>query len=77
MPEHKLKKGDRIVVPFNINRGKCRMCKLGNRSCCERSNRNVAMRFGYMMAGVGPVVAPEGMTGDQLLFPDGHPAHGV
>ena len=26
----KFKKGDRIVVPFNINCGECRQCKLGN-----------------------------------------------
>jgi threonine dehydrogenase-like Zn-dependent dehydrogenase len=27
--DHKLKKGDRIVVPFNINCGECRQCKMG------------------------------------------------
>ncbi len=54
-PDHKLKKGDRIVVPFNINCGECRMCKLGNWSVCERSNRNSAMAakmFGYTTAGL-------------------------
>ncbi len=54
-PDHKLKKGDRIVVPFNINCGECRMCRLGNWSCCERSNRNAAMaakQFGYTTAGL-------------------------
>ena len=42
-PNHKLKKGDRVVVPFNINCGECRQCKLGNWSCCLNSNRNAAM----------------------------------
>ena len=46
----KFQKGDRIVVPFNINCGECRQCKLGNYSVCQRSNRNAAMaaaQFGY------------------------------
>ncbi|MGU3546416.1 zinc-dependent alcohol dehydrogenase [Methylobacterium sp. A52T] len=51
----KFKKGDRIVVPFNINCGSCRQCKLGNFSVCERSNRNAEMaaaQFGYTTAGL-------------------------
>ena len=54
-PDHKLKKGDRVVVPFNINCGECRQCKLGNWSCCLRSNRNGAMAAkvqGYPTAGL-------------------------
>lgn len=54
-PDHPLKKGDRIVVPFNINCGACRQCKLGNWACCQRSNRNGAMaaaQFGYPIAGL-------------------------
>ena len=35
----KLKKGDRIVVPFTIFCGECEQCKRGNYSACERSNR--------------------------------------
>ena len=95
-PDHKLKKGDRIVVPFNINCGECRQCRMGNWSVCERSNRNAKMAaevFGYTTAGlfgyshltggyaggqaeyvrvpmadVGPMVVPEGMTDEQVLF---------
>jgi threonine dehydrogenase-like Zn-dependent dehydrogenase len=51
----RFKKGDRIVVPFNINCGECRQCKLGNFSCCQRSNRNASMaaeQFGYTTAGL-------------------------
>ncbi|MFC6789270.1 zinc-dependent alcohol dehydrogenase [Methylobacterium komagatae] len=51
----KFRKGDRIVVPFNINCGECRQCKLGNWSVCERSNRNAHMaaaQFGYTTAGL-------------------------
>jgi threonine dehydrogenase-like Zn-dependent dehydrogenase len=54
-PNHKWKKGDRIIVPFNINCGECRQCKLGNWSVCERSNRNgkmAAAQFGYPTAGL-------------------------
>lgn len=95
-PNHKLKKGQKIVVPFNINCGECRMCKLGNWSVCERSNRNAAMAaelFGYTTAGlfgyshitggywggqaeyvrvpmadVGPMVVPDGLSDEQVLF---------
>ena len=54
-PGHRLKVADRIVVPFNINCGECRQCKLGNWSCCLRSNRNgemAAKMFGYPTAGL-------------------------
>ncbi|MCQ8239783.1 zinc-dependent alcohol dehydrogenase [Rhizosaccharibacter radicis] len=54
-PEHPLKKGDRVVVPFNINCGQCRQCKLGNYASCLRSNRNgemAAKQFGYPTAGL-------------------------
>ena len=52
---HPLKRGDRVVVPFTINCGECRQCKLGNWSCCQRSNRNAdaaAKMFGYTTAGL-------------------------
>jgi threonine dehydrogenase-like Zn-dependent dehydrogenase len=51
----KLKKGDRIVVPFTIICGECDQCKRGNFSVCERSNRNRAMAdkvFGHGTAGL-------------------------
>ncbi len=51
----KFKKGDKIVVPFNINCGACRQCKLGNFSACQRSNRNASMaaaQFGFTTAGL-------------------------
>ena len=46
----KLKKGDRIVVPFTIICGECDQCKRGDFSDCKRSNRrkNLADEaFGY------------------------------
>ncbi|MFL6663809.1 MAG: zinc-dependent alcohol dehydrogenase, partial [Rhizobacter sp.] len=52
---HKLKKGDRVVVPFTIICGECDQCRLGNFSCCERTNRNKALAdkmFGHGMAGL-------------------------
>ncbi len=54
-PNHKFKKGDRVLVPFNINCGECRQCKMGNWASCQRSNRNAAMaaeQFGYSTAGL-------------------------
>ena len=39
----KFRKGQRIVVPFQITCGECRQCKIGNWSCCQRSNRNGEM----------------------------------
>ncbi len=51
----KYKKGDKIVVPFNINCGECRQCLLGNWSVCERSNPNAKMaakQFGFTTAGL-------------------------
>ncbi len=54
-PDHVLRKGDRVVVPFNINCGACRQCRMGNWASCLTSNRNGAMaaeQFGYPTAGL-------------------------
>ena len=54
-PGHVLAKGDRVVVPFNINCGECRQCRMGNWASCLTSNRNGAMaaeQFGYPTAGL-------------------------
>jgi threonine dehydrogenase-like Zn-dependent dehydrogenase len=51
----KLKKGDRIVVPFTIWCGECEQCKRGNYSVCERTNRkkDIADKvFGHTTAGL-------------------------
>jgi len=51
----KLKKGDRIVVPFTITCGQCDQCRRGNFSVCERSNRNKEMAdkvYGHSTAGL-------------------------
>ena len=39
----KLKRGDRVVVPFTISCGECFFCKRGYFSGCERSNPNAKM----------------------------------
>jgi threonine dehydrogenase-like Zn-dependent dehydrogenase len=51
----KLRKGDRIVVPFTINCDECSQCRRGNYSLCERSNRNKELAdklFGHTTAGL-------------------------
>jgi threonine dehydrogenase-like Zn-dependent dehydrogenase len=51
----RLKKGDRIVVPFTIICGECEQCKRGNFSVCERTNRTKELAdkvFGHATAGL-------------------------
>ncbi|MHC2337672.1 zinc-dependent alcohol dehydrogenase [Bradyrhizobium sp. USDA 4454] len=51
----KLKKGDRIVVPFTIICGQCEQCKRGNFSVCETTNRKRHLAekvFGHTTAGL-------------------------
>ncbi|TCR68265.1 alcohol dehydrogenase-like protein [Bosea sp. BK604] len=51
----KLKKGDRVVVPFTIICGDCDQCKRGNFSVGERSNRRKDLAdkvFGHTTAGL-------------------------
>ena len=51
----KLKKGDRVVIPFTIYCGECDQCKRGNFSVCERTNRKKELAdkvFGHGTAGL-------------------------
>jgi threonine dehydrogenase-like Zn-dependent dehydrogenase len=51
----KLKKGDRIVVPFTIICGECEQCRRSNFSVCERTNRKKDLAekvFGHTTAGL-------------------------
>jgi len=51
----KLKKGDRVVVPFPISCGGCLSCKRGMTSVCENSNPNAWMAeklWGHSPAGL-------------------------
>ncbi|UPK31377.1 zinc-dependent alcohol dehydrogenase [Bradyrhizobium sp. 195] len=51
----KIKKGDRVVVPFTIICGKCEQCKRGNFSVCETTNRKRHLAdkvFGHTTAGL-------------------------
>jgi len=51
----KLRKGDRIVVPFTIICGECDQCKRGNYSVCETTNRKRHLAdkvFGHTTAGL-------------------------
>ncbi len=92
----RLKRGDRVVVPFNIACGSCYFCARDEYSGCENSNPNALMPtavtgypagglFGYShmyggyaggqaeyvrvpFADVGPLVIPDGVSDDQVLF---------
>lgn len=53
--DHRLKVGDRVVVPFTICCGECEQCRRGNFSVCERSNRNKPLGdklFGHATGGL-------------------------
>ncbi|MBV9826008.1 MAG: alcohol dehydrogenase catalytic domain-containing protein, partial [Alphaproteobacteria bacterium] len=53
--KHKLKVGERVVIPFTIICGECEQCRRGNFSVCERTNRNKALAdaaFGHTTAGL-------------------------
>lgn len=92
----KLKKGDRVVVPFTISCGACFFCDRELYSLCDNSNPNpeearevlgqpLAALFGYShltggipggqaeylrvpYADVGPVVIPESLPDEKVLF---------
>jgi len=52
---HKLKKGDRVVVPFTICCGGCFFCRNQMWSLCDNSNPNAAVAeaaYGYSGAGL-------------------------
>jgi len=52
---HKLKRGDRVVVPFTIACGNCFFCKSDLWSLCDNSNPNAGMAeklYGYTTAGL-------------------------
>lgn len=83
----RVKKGDRVVVPFPVACGHCAFCEAGEFSQCDNSNPNgeaggllgYSKNFGDYAGGqaeylrvpyanVGPVVVPEGLTDEQVLF---------
>lgn len=69
---HKLKVGDRVVVPFTMSCGECRMCKMEEFALCERSNPAGAeqvKQIGYPTAGLfGYSHAYGGFSGGQAQY---------
>ncbi|HWC83115.1 MAG TPA: zinc-dependent alcohol dehydrogenase [Pseudonocardiaceae bacterium] len=52
---HKVRIGDRVVVPFPIACGACLACQAGLYSCCENTNPNAGLAekfFGHPVAGI-------------------------
>lgn len=68
----KFRIGERVVVPFTISCGECRMCKLELFSLCERSNpagAKQAEQMGYPTAGLfGYSHMYGGFSGGQAEF---------
>jgi threonine dehydrogenase-like Zn-dependent dehydrogenase len=68
----KLKKGERIVIPFTINCDECDQCRRGNYSLCERSNRKKDLAdkaFGHSTAGLfGYTHLTGGYSGGQAEY---------
>jgi threonine dehydrogenase-like Zn-dependent dehydrogenase len=92
----KLKKGDRVVVPFTISCGTCWFCEHQLYSSCDNSNPNAAIAraqmgqspagllgYSHMLGGfpggqaeylrvpyadVGPIVIPDGMPDEKVVF---------
>ena len=99
----RLKRGDRVIVPFVVACGSCFFCAKGLQAACERTNpqtgtldgrgallnkkdlRSGAALFGYThlygglpggqaefvrvpKANVGPMVVPDGLDDEQVLF---------
>ena len=92
----KLKKGDRVVVPFPIACGRCWFCEQSMTSLCDTSNpkpENAIAQMGHAPAGIygyshltggipggqaeylrvleadaNPIVVPDGLTDEQVLF---------
>lgn len=68
----KLKKGDRVVVPFDIACGDCWFCKREFYSCCDTTNRNAkeaALMMGHAPAGLyGYSHLTGGYAGGQAEF---------
>ncbi len=83
----RVKKGDRVIVPFPVACGHCCYCEHEEFSQCDNSNPNgeAGGLFGYSdayggyaggqaeylrvpYANVGPVVVPEELSDEQVLF---------
>jgi threonine dehydrogenase-like Zn-dependent dehydrogenase len=68
----KLRKGERIVIPFTINCDECEQCRRGNYSLCERSNRKKDLAdkaFGHATAGLfGYTHLTGGYSGGQAEY---------
>lgn len=92
----RLKKGDRVVVPFTISCGTCWFCEQTMYSLCDTTNpkpENARQAMGHSPAGifgyshltggipggqaeylrvphadVGPIIVPDGLTDEQVLF---------
>lgn len=68
----KLRRGERVVVPFTIFCGECDQCRRGNFSVCERTNRNKGLAdkvFGHATAGLfGYTHLTGGYAGGQAQY---------
>jgi threonine dehydrogenase-like Zn-dependent dehydrogenase len=59
----KLRRGDRVVVPFCISCGQCSQCQRQHWSCCENSNPNATMSETMLGHGVAGLFGYSHLTG--------------
>lgn len=59
----KLRKGDRVVIPFTIFCGGCEQCRRGNFSLCQRSNRKRELAEKAFGHGTGGLFGYTHLTG--------------
>ena len=83
----RVRKGDRVIIPFPVSCGRCWYCSHGLWSQCDNSNPNGEtgglLGYGSMFGGyeggqaeyisvpyanAGPVVVPEELSDEQVLF---------
>ena len=70
----KLRKGDRVVVPFVIACGECFFCRKGLFSCCDTSNPNAKMAEKVMGHAAMPRAGPSASRICWAASPAGRPS---
>src|SRR4051794_41328694 len=73
----KLKKGDRVVIPFTICCGSCWFCQNQLWSCCDKSNRNAELARTIMGQSPAGLFGYSHLTGGDAGGPAPYPPGAV